>query len=131
MIARSTGTYLAAAGCFGLTLMILFTASVRYSEADRFTDPVHWIFAIIGAGLAGFWAYVPLLMAGTMPSDFGRKLCIGLGLLYLVIAALATHEFMTARGLFERMFEFLFLPAISSVIMAPLVLLVRHYGRKV
>ena len=130
MTQRSTGFWLCLASLAGLALLIQLTAADRYDDWTRLADTTAWVFALMGAGLAGAWSFVSFIMGTAMPSDYGRKLFFGLGLVYLIIAALVAHDIVDDDGVASGVFMFLWFPVVSTIVMGPLVLLTGWYGRK-
>jgi hypothetical protein len=129
---RSTGNgVLMSAICFfAFTALLAYTNAARGSgHWDRLDDPMIWGWMALAAAMFGFWGYVALILSATQKTALGRRLLIGLGLAHLVLAALASRGTFSHDNTASIVFQALWVPLVSSVVMGPLLLLFGWIGK--
>jgi hypothetical protein len=115
---------------FALTALLAYTNAARGSENwDRLDDPAIWAWMAVAAVTFGFWGYLTLLVAATQKAALGRGLLTGLGLAYLALIGLATRDIFSHDNTASIIFQALWVPLVSSVVMGPLLLLFRWIGK--
>lgn len=82
----------------------------------------------LAAALFGFWGYLSIMLSVTRRTALGSKLFTGTGLAYLAITALSLRETFSHDGTASIAFQALAVPAISTVVMGPLLLLFAWIG---
>ncbi len=124
------GVLMSAIGLVALTAVLAYTNAARGSgHWDRLDDPVIWGWMALAAAMFGFWGFVALILSATRKTVLGRRLFIGLGLAHLTLTALASRETFSHDSTGSIIFQALWVPLVSSVVMGPLLLLFRWIGR--
>jgi len=129
---RSTGNgVLISAICFfALTALLAYTNAARGSgHWGRLDDPAIWAWMALAAAMFGFWGYLAIVVAATQKAAFGRGLLTGLGLVYLTLIGLSMRDIFSHDNTASIVFQALWVPLASSVVMGPLLLLFRWIGK--
>ncbi len=127
--ARGGGVVLAAMGFFALTVLLAYTNAARGTgHWDRLDDPAIWGWMALAAAPFGFWGYLAILVGAARKTALGRYLMTGLGLAYLALIGLATQETFSHDNTGSIIFQALWVPLVSSVVMGPLLLLFGWIG---
>jgi hypothetical protein len=113
-----------------LTALLAYTNAARGTDQmDKLKDPAIWGWMTIAAAMFGSWSYLAILVGAAQKTALGRGLLTGLGLSYLAIIGLATRDIFSHDNTASIIFQALWVPLVSSVVMGPLLLLFGWIGR--
>ena len=108
---------------FALTALLAYTNAARGSgHWHRLDDIGVWFWMAVSAALFGFWGYLAIVLGAKRKTALGRWLFSGAGLAYLAVIALALREIFSHDGTGSIIFQAIWIPIVSSVVMGPLLL---------
>lgn len=124
------GFLLSTVALVALTSLLAYTNAARGTgNWDRLDDPVIWVWMAVAAAMFGFWGYLSIILGMTRKTALGRRLVAGAGLAYLIIIALALRGTFSHDSTGSIMFQAFAVPAVSTVVMGPLLLLFAWIGK--
>ncbi|AOL93739.1 hypothetical protein [Porphyrobacter sp. LM 6] len=123
------GLILSAICLVSLASLLAYTNAARgVGHWHRLDDPAIWAWMVVAAAMFGFWGYLSIVLGATRKTALGRRLFTGIGLAYLVVIGLSQNETFSHDSVGSIVFQAFLVPAISTVVMGPLLLLFAWIG---